>query len=252
MHLPSKPMGSLTTNNIWHNEKNILAICLFLSPTNRGASLSSCAFIYGVVCVLTGWWALKRMWLFRHWLTTNPIIAVLTPNYSAHLLFVLEGKYRHLCVLCPAEQLGKVMVTTQLLLATDFSTPQLWRWWLEDKKDIDRDMLTCTLTLSSSVFLGMMGDTDSSGPVLWPLTSLTTCREVLYVTPDCKCYLCPLSNPLPVIVRYFYMNTHHAQVQLTLSHLWACSLLCTASTSASPLGKVNRSSWCFLLLSLGA
>lgn len=83
----------------------------------------------------------------------------------------------------PSNCLGKLMVTTQLLLATGLSSPQLWISIMSSGSKWQGHAATSsTLTLSSSVFLGMTGDADSSGPALWPLTSLTTCGDILHVS----------------------------------------------------------------------
>lgn len=167
-----------------------------------------------------------------------PIISTIKP----HLHFSLFCQPSTGITLNPAEPNSclKELVTTPLLLYYCFSSPHLSVAIILDPKWQEPAWMRFTPTLSSSVFLGMTGDVDSSGPALWPLTSLTTWWDIFIV-------IFAAANPSP---RPTFMHAFH--VALTRSHLWACSLLCTASTRASPLGNVKRSSWCFLLPSLGA
>lgn len=133
------------------------------------------------------------MCLFQHLLTTTPIIVALTPNYTTYLFFVLQAKHRYHRLVCCAKQLFRIIdgdnsiaACHQLFLTSAVTTNYVFR----KKNDKGHAGTSSTLTLSSSVFLGMMGDADSSGPVLWPLTSLTTCRDILLVS------LCTVRFPL--------------------------------------------------------
>lgn len=62
-----------------------------------GSPCFSICFCMRACCRLWSNKLLKRMCLFRHWLTTTSVNEVLTPNYPAYLLFVLRAKHRYLC-----------------------------------------------------------------------------------------------------------------------------------------------------------
>lgn len=183
----------------------------------------------------------------------------LSPTYYCRL----NTQLRHICSLCSTSQIGITMPRVE--------PQQLFR-----KIDSDNTIAAChQVFLASAVkgsyvvritcyhkhpvfctylvkfgfswrdrrcrFLGSCAVTAHLTNNLWSITCKTPDFRV-----NCQTHFQWLSTRCKTL-----LLANSVQFQLTLSHLWACSLLCTASTSASPLGKVNRSSWCFLLLSLG-
>lgn len=151
-----------------------------------GSPCFSICFCMRACCRLWSNKLLKRMCLFRHWLTTTSVNEVLTPNYPAYLLFVLRAKHRYLCW---AKQLFRKIDADSTIAACCWaflaSAAVRKNYGLRgyNKKKTPQgythiNILSLTLTLSSSHFLRMTGDADSSGAALWLLTSLTTCGKV--------------------------------------------------------------------------
>lgn len=129
---------------------------------------------------------------------------------------------------------------------------KFWSLWQDHKEntadkqsDIQGHTQISTLTLSSSSFLCIIGEVDPSSPSVllhWLPTSWTTWTE----------------KKKTFIYRHSLVSArlsqHRASNEVkkgTLSHRWACSLLWTAKTSASPPGNEKRNSWRFFRPSLG-
>lgn len=130
-------------------------------------------------------------------------------------------------------------------------------------------------TLSSSIFLGIMGDDGLSNPFPWPVTSRTTCNHTkihthqwfptsvnivhhtggpFYKSNFPLVQYCFWQQDTSIVYIYNRLISKRASEWGTLftwSHFSACSLLCMANTSASPPGRENRSSCFFLRPSLG-
>lgn len=125
------------------------------------------------------------MCLFQHWLTNNPIIAFLNTQLHYISPLVLQAEDRYHCVVCWNKQLFRKIDGYNTIAACHqpFLTSAVKiNYVLNIKKQRGRADTNSVLTLSSSDFLGMTGDADSSGPALWPLTSLTTCRYISHVS----------------------------------------------------------------------
>ncbi len=123
-------------------------------------------------------------------------------------------------------------------------------------------------TLSSSIFLGIMGDDGLSNPFPWPVTSRTTCNHTkihthqwfptsvnivhhtggpFYKSNFPLVQYCFWQQDTSIACMYNRLIYKHASEWGTCVYLEpfsACSLLCMANTSASPPEESNRSS-CF-------
>ncbi len=112
-------------------------------------------------------------------------------------------------------------------------------------------------TLSSSIFLGIMGDDGLSNPFPWPVTSRTTCNHTKIHThqwfptsvnivhhtggPFYKsnfplvqyCFWQQDTSIACMYNRLIYKHASEWGTVFTWSHFSACSLLCMANTSAS-------------------
>lgn len=156
-----------------------------------------------------------RTCLFQHWLATTPIIAVLTPNYDKCCFFILEAKHRYHRLLYPVKQFFRKIDGDNSIAACHrlFVTSAVninYVFWIRMTA-----RTSATLTLSSSVFLGMTGDADSSGPALWPLTSLTTCGYILHMSR----FDFPLKFVFVHHQTNFFMCVSHFKADLNI--LWA-------------------------------
>lgn len=198
----------LSPSHIMSQVEHIITDTGLSSHQHHGSSLFILWF-YFAVDVLTGRWALlRRKCLFQHWLTTTPIIAALTPNYSSHLRFVLWAKYRYHRVLCLAEQLFRkidgdnpIATCHQLFLTSAVNINYVLR--IITVGDVLGHLLHLPCQVQFFLEWWEMqiprAQRSDRSPLLRPVGIFYTCHLRL-LTSLLKVCFSTLSNPLPVIV----------------------------------------------------
>lgn len=146
------------------------------------------------------------MCLFQHWLTTTPIIAVLTPNYATCLFFVLQAKYRYHRLLRRAKQLFRKIDVDNSIAACHrlFLTSAVninYAFWIKMIGTCWDIFYTYLVKFHFSWndgrcrFLRPRALTGHLSDDLW---GYFTCVTLDCTLPFEVCF-CTLSNPLPVI-----------------------------------------------------